>query len=356
MRIVWIGTGIDDSGSSRDKLGVRSYARPTLNQARLVAFLCLAAQALACSSPEEAAPAQLLPPSCVGLPPTCGAGRNENCCESPLVSGGSYVRHEDVAAPSLSNAPATVSAFKLDRFEVTVGRFRKFFNAYDAWRAEGHPFPAEGGHPKVEGSGWNPGWTLAPSTQELQLVDRCLGMRQTWTAAEADREELPINCINWYEAFAFCTWDGGRLATEAEWEFAAAAGEEARVYPWGDTAPESDTALAVHGCLLSGTADCELLDIARVGSVPAGDGKFGQADLAGNIYEWTLDYYFPPYPATCDDCVVTTTKVSGLAFRAIRGGSWFHHAQRLISATRYGDSGGGHGDYTGIRCARDAAK
>jgi formylglycine-generating enzyme required for sulfatase activity len=57
------------------------------------------------------------------------------------------------------------------------------------------------------------------------------------TRAEAN-DQYPMNCVNWYEAFAFCIWDGGRLPTEAEWEYAAAGGDENRIYPWGNDVAE----------------------------------------------------------------------------------------------------------------------
>ena len=67
--------------------------------------------------------------SCIALPQTCGASHNDDCCDSPSVSGGMYYRSYDVAHDSLSgdmNSPAAISSFRLDKYEVTVGRFRAF--------------------------------------------------------------------------------------------------------------------------------------------------------------------------------------------------------------------------------------
>src|SRR6185503_5212427 len=105
-----------------------------------------------------------------------------------------------------------------------------------------------------------------------------------------------MNCVSWFEAFAFCAWDGGRLPTETEWNYAAAGGNEQRVYPWG---ANIDLTKASYDCAGdgsgTGTPNCMFSDMLPVGSrSPQGDGKWGQADLAGNVWEWTLDWGATP--------------------------------------------------------------
>src|SRR3954463_13384126 len=78
--------------------------------------------------------------SCVALPYNCGASGNDNCCNSLMVPGGTYYRSFDVAGDINSgnqSFPATVSAFRLDKYEVTVGRFRAFVAANQGTQA--HP-------------------------------------------------------------------------------------------------------------------------------------------------------------------------------------------------------------------------
>ncbi len=134
---------------------------------------------------------------------------------------------------------------------------------------------------------------------------------RTWTDEPAGNEAAPINCASWYLAFAFCAWDEGRLPTEAEWNYAAVGGNEQRAYPWGDEAPSQE--LAVYGCDTTMT----VCPIPSVGSKsPAGDGKWGQADLAGSLFEWVLDYH-ADLTETCNNCAALTDGGYG---RGSRGG------------------------------------
>ncbi len=149
--------------------------------------------------------------------------------------------------------PATVSTFRLDKYEVTVGRFRKFVQAWDGgWRPAGgagrHTYLA-GGKDLVDSSapgsyetGWNPAWNaqLAGDEANWDLNLACDASEYTWTPSPGANERHPVNCVTWYEAYAFCAWDGGFLPSEAEWNYASAGGSEQRVYPWSSPPTSTD--------------------------------------------------------------------------------------------------------------------
>jgi formylglycine-generating enzyme required for sulfatase activity len=194
----------------------------------------------------------------------------------------------------------TVSPFSLDKYQVTVGRIRNFVVAYDAWRAAGHPAAGEGAHPKIPGTGWQSSWTLPADSAALtaSLLCRTASGENIWTDNPNGNEDYAQNCLTWNEAVAFCLWDGGRLATEAEWEFAAAGGDENRLVPWGGTAaqyPDLLTCPTETGC-----------SWLRVGSKPLSNGRYGQADLAGYWSDWVFDGYAADWyssgGANCVDC------------------------------------------------------
>jgi formylglycine-generating enzyme required for sulfatase activity len=268
---------------------------------------------------------------------------NESCCASTVVPGGTYNRSND------ANYPATVSDFRLDRFEVTVGRFRAFVEAYPGSK----PAAGAGAHPLITGSGWDTAWDgadggssgeLPADKDALIAAVKCSSQYQTSTDTPAGNENLPMNCMTWYEAFAFCVWDGGRLPTEAEWNYAAAGGAEQRVYPW--SIPANSTTIGSTYAVYNGAS------IGIVGSKPAGDGKWGQADLSGNLWEWNLDWYKSPYPTftiPCDNCA----NIQDASYRVIRGGGWSDTAPgSLSSGVRGNVDPPGRGYFIGARCAR----
>ncbi len=228
----------------------------------------------------------------------CGPSGTEDCCSSPLVTGGTYSRGNDTAYP------ATVSDFRLDAYEITVGRFRAFAAAGMGTRAN-PPAAGSGANPHVAGSGWDPSWnTSLVEAGGLAAAVQCSFEYQTWSGGNDRR---PINCISWQEAFAFCIWDGGRLPTELEWNYAAVGGSEQRKYPWGSAEPGANADLTVYGCYYGGTGTCKgFANIAPVGSVPAGNGRWGQADMIGNLWEWNFDGYdgTSRYPVPCINCAL----------------------------------------------------
>ncbi|WP_437712289.1 SUMF1/EgtB/PvdO family nonheme iron enzyme [Sorangium sp. So ce448] len=286
--------------------------------------------------------------------PLCGP-EGISCCDSRLVPGGTFNRHFDGVNSTDDSYPATVSSFLLDTYEVTVGRFRAFVEAGQGTRASA-PEEGAGQHPQVPGSGWSADWNhwFEEDTAALkEAVLRCYAEPEvsTWTDEVGPNEDLPMNCITWAEAFAFCVWDGGRLPTSTEMNYAASGGDEHRVYPWGQ---EIDPSRANYGCIADGSPaqECALSDILPVGSRPAGAGRWGQQDLSGGMEEFTRDWSVtgtPPVP--CVDCIVLE-RSSGGFYLETHGGNYRDGEPGL-----YATSGGVYrspGRYSGngVRCAR----
>jgi formylglycine-generating enzyme len=260
------------------------------------------------------------------------------------VIGGTFSRSYDAVDYLDRSAVATVSDFYLDKYEVTVGRFRAFVDA--GWGTRSHPPRADdAAHPRIPGSGWNQEWNtkLPTDSSELRAKLKCIP-QQTWTDVVGPHEKLPINCLDWYTAFAFCAWDSGRLPTEAEWNYAASGGAEHRYYPWSQPASSTtiDDSYAVY---CGGT--CSLQSVGS--KSPKGNGKWGQADLGGNVWEWMLDWDPVRYPVPCRDCAA----VSDGKYRAFRSGSNDDLAPTLRSATRHVYYPEYRGNI-GVRCARNA--
>jgi formylglycine-generating enzyme required for sulfatase activity len=256
----------------------------------------------------------------------------------------------DAGTADKSN-PATVNDFNLDKYEVTVARFRNFVDAGGGTQMS----------PPNAQTGWDNAWNtnLALDTFHLRTAlaqdsgasGQCVGFR-TWTNAVTS---LPMNCVNWYEAFAFCVWDGGYLPSEAEWNYAAAGGTEQLTYPWGGPLTPNHASYGNDdnmNCYGSGGTlhTCTVMDLLPVGSLPKGNGKWGHSDLAGNVAEWMFDFA-GSYPNPCVDCVNLTPGAAHI----VRGGGFVQGAF-YVRTTARNPLGSGLSDQryfqTGIRCAR----
>jgi len=211
-------------------------------------------------------------------------------------------------------------------------------------------------------TGWDTAWARwLPTTKASWDGTGYLGCDARyshWTPEAGANESHAINCVDWFQAYAFCIWDGAFLPTEAEWNYAAAGGAEQREYPWGSAPPSPS--LAFYYCETGGTPSCNSLP---VGSHPAGDGRYRQADLAGSVWEWTLDAFIryridwsgcsnmpcTDYPiATCNDCAYLATNDE----RVVRGGSYYAATQNLRSSLRMHYDPNFIKHDIGFRCAR----
>ncbi len=159
------------------------------------------------------------------------------------------------------------------------------------------------------------------------------------------REDHPVNCVNWQQAVNFCTWVGGRLPSEAEWEYATRSGGQDIIYPWGD-----QTATCSYAVMYDAGYGCGTGNTLMVCSKTAGNSDQGVCDLSGNVEEWLQDWYHNDY---------TDAPIDGSAWedpigedRVVRGGSFGLTAVFLRSDYRSWFDPLNQYSYLGIRCVR----
>ena len=341
---------------------------------------------------------------CGGVANDQKAEGTSDCCQTIAVPGGSFNRFNDPLYPAkigpylLDAYEVTGGRFRA-WVEATNGNLKGSAPAVGAgahpkvknsgWRAEwdavlpasraevdqmlGVDKCAVGGN--LDDFGTLTWWTPAVEAKVRQGngANAALLAANTKTALDGK----PINCVPWHVLMAFCIWDGGRLPTDAEWSFAAQAGSEQRTFPWGDLKPNelvhvdnrNDLSLVPllgpGGKFLSASLyDPTLgpnkfpanyvhtyggkfreprdnaMHVPPVGRIALGNGKWGHADLAGGMYEWTMDEG-PIRPGTCTDCANVDYPANGKfdpkaaenipdfkhewfagGARSVRGGAW----------------------------------
>jgi len=152
--------------------------------------------------------------------------------------------------------------------------------------------------------------------------ETCIGFTDSgWTKdplpAAFQDDDQPVVCVDWEQAAAFSEWAGGRLPSEAQWEYAARSLGKDTDYPWGDAEPTCERAVyddGQEGCGRSSTW--------RVCSKPAGNTEQGLCDMAGNVMEWLQDWYHNSYHGAPEDG--SAWDVQETPKRAVRGGSWYN--------------------------------
>lgn len=184
--------------------------------------------------------------------------------------------------------------FQISRTEVTVGQYRKCVDA---------------------------GVCTAPD-------DKSVDNTCNWDHAE--RDDHPVNCVDWYQATAFAAWVGGRLPTKAEWTFAATSGGEPWKYAWGNKRASCDRAI-----MDDGGPGCGEGRTWPVCSKPAGNSTQGVCDLAGNVWEWTQE-------------------VEDADYRLGRGGGWIGDPSFLRVIYRYRGRPSSRPSQLGIRVLKSA--
>jgi sulfatase modifying factor 1 len=321
-------------------------------------------------SPDDADAAAAIPPSCQEIGEgrsTCGFD-SDSCCTSLEVPGGTFYRGFDGVSAYAdccldASHPATLSSFRLDKYNATVGRFRPFVDAVVAgWVPDvgsGKHSHLNGGRGLADSStkgryekGWDSAWNSSLSSQAMVWNDNleCVGGLSGVPTQLEQSESRPASCVTWFEAYAFCIWDGGFLPSDAEWNYAASGGPEQRVYPWS-TPPTSaaiDCDYVNYSVLLdAGYVACSTPIITEVGIATIANGKWEHNDLVGGVSQWVLDWY-EPYGLSCVDCA----DVGSANGRVVRGTSVDSPAEYYLSSYRDENNPVERYWQTGVRCAR----
>ncbi|MPY86795.1 MAG: SUMF1/EgtB/PvdO family nonheme iron enzyme [Luteitalea sp.] len=263
-----------------------------------------------------------------------------------------------------------VDGFWIDRTPVTNARFAGFVDATDYVTTAERPldpadFPGAPPEELVPGAvlfkkpklgtrldSYYPWWTYEPGA--------------SWRHPEGPettldgREQHPVVAVSWDDAVAFCKWEDKRLPTEAEWEYAARGGLERQRYVWGDEVAPGGRSQANtwQGTFpVRNTVDDGYRSTSPVGSfAPNG---YGLYDMAGNVWEWTRDWYRPDYYSNAPAVNPTGPESSfdpdepGIAKRVIRGGSFLcapNYCTGYRPSARMKTSPDTGSSHTGFRC------
>jgi formylglycine-generating enzyme required for sulfatase activity len=214
-----------------------------------------------------------------------------------------------------------LDAFWIDQTEVTNAQFCEFLNKL--------------GNQREEGTSW-----LEPGAGHRGIVYGLIDETDGVFIPRTGCEDHPVIEVSWYGAAAYSAWVNGRLATEAEWEYAAR-GPDASLYPWGNTFDgklvnyrDAGFTFTSRGFERDTAYNDGHASWAPVGSYPDGASWCGALDMAGNVWEWVNDRHDRDYylrsPVKNPQGPLTGT------IRIGRGGSWYDPRWRICSGERKG--------------------
>ena len=203
-----------------------------------------------------------------------------------------------------------LDAFWIDQTEVTVEMFRKFIEA-------------TGYKTSAEKEGWGKPWAEGPEESEWPKTEGVDWLHPQNPESIA-QDDHPVVQVSWEDAMAYCRWVGGRLPTEAQWE-KAARGTDGRRFPWGDEFNGTYLNYGDQRCPVERWRDTDYDDgyayTSPVGSYPEGASPYGVLDMAGNVWDWTYDWYDEDYYENSPNRNPMGPE-SGRV-RSMRGGAWY---------------------------------
>jgi formylglycine-generating enzyme required for sulfatase activity len=164
-------------------------------------------------------------------------------------------------------------------------------------------------------------------------------------------EDHPVNGVTWTQAVAYCEWLGGRLPTEAEWEYAARSQGQDIEFPWGNDLATCDMAVLAK---ITGDDTCDIFRSEPVCSRPAGNSDQGLCDMAGNMRQWVEDDVHSDYSGAPDDGSAWIDSPRA-AERITRGGAHNDNALWTSVAIRRGEDPGEPQEDVGFRCAKNGS-
>ena len=274
-----------------------------------------------------------------------------------------------------------VDGFFMDKTDVTNAEFEKFVKATGyVTIAERKPraedFPGAPPENLIAGS-----VVFAPPDHPVPLNNHF----QWWTYVKGANwrhplgpgsdvkgtDSFPVVHIAYADAEAYAKWAGKRLPTEAEWEFAARGGAAGKPFVWGDSfRPQGKWMANIHEGQFPNqdTGEDGYVGIAPVAQFPAN--AYGLYDMAGNVWQWTSDWYRPDYyeQMAANGAVARNPKGPDSSFdpaeprepkKVHRGGSFLctdQYCSRYIVGTRGKGEVSTGTNHLGFRCVKDAAR